>query len=129
MEPERDTAESTHTLTNAHFPEPVETGADEIELMSLIDRQYLRTPFYGSRRMTAWLQSQGHAVNRKCVQRLMQPMGLEVIYQRPRTSRPAPGHPIYPYRCADSPSNASIRSGRPTSLIFRWRKGFFTWSR
>jgi putative transposase len=47
--------------------------------------------------MTAWLQSQGHAVNRKRVQRLMQRMGLEVIYQRPRTSRPAPGHRIHPY--------------------------------
>ena len=79
------------------YYEPVEIGAYELELMSLIDRQYLRTPFYGSRRMTAWLQSQGHAVNRKRVQRLMQGMGLEVIYQRPRTSRPAPGHRIYPY--------------------------------
>jgi putative transposase len=82
----------------ALYYEPVEIGAYELELMALIDRQYLRTPFYGSRRMTAWLQSQGHAVNRKRVQRLMQRMGLEVIYQRPRTSRPAPGHPIYPYR-------------------------------
>ena len=81
----------------AVYYEPVEIGAYELELMSLIDRQYLRTPFYGSRRITAWLQSQGHAVNRKRVQRLMQRMGLEVIYQRPRTSRPAPGHRIYPY--------------------------------
>ena len=81
----------------AVYYEPVEIGAYDLELMSLIDRQYLRTPFYGSRRMTAWLQSQGHAVNRKRVQRLMQRMGLEVIYQRPRTSRPGPGHRIYPY--------------------------------
>src|SRR6516165_4592175 len=81
----------------AVYYEPVEIGAYELELMSLIDRQYLRTPFYGSRRVTAWLQSQGHAVNRKRVQRLMQRMGLEVIYQRPRSSRPAPGHRIYPY--------------------------------
>jgi len=81
----------------AVYYEPVEIGAYQLELMSLIDRQYLRTPFYGSRRITAWLQSQGHAVNRKRVQRLMQRMGLEVIYQRPRTSRPAPGHRIYPY--------------------------------
>jgi len=110
----------------AVYYESVEIGAYELELMSLIDRQYLRTPFYGSRRVTAWLQSQGHAVNRKRVQRLMQRMGLEVIYQRPRSSRPAPGHRIYPYLFADSPSNASIRSGRPTSLIFRWPKGFFT---
>jgi putative transposase len=65
--------------------------------MALIDRQYLRTPFYGSRRMTAWLQTQGHMVNRKRVQRLMGVMGLEAIYQRPHTSRPAPQHRIYPY--------------------------------
>jgi putative transposase len=71
--------------------------AYELELMALLDRQYLRTPFYGSRRMTAWLQTQGHAVNRKRVQRLMQRMGLTAIYQRPRTSRPAPAQRIYPY--------------------------------
>jgi len=71
--------------------------AYELELMALLDRQYLRTPFYGSRRMTAWLQTQGHAVNRKRVQRLMQRMGLAAIYQRPRTSRSAPAHRIYPY--------------------------------
>ncbi len=65
--------------------------------MALIDRQYLRTPFYGSRRMAAWLQAQGQAVNRKRVRRLMQLMGLAAIYQRPRTSRPAPEHRIYPY--------------------------------
>ncbi len=65
--------------------------------MALIDRQYLRTPFYGSRRMTVWLREQGHAVNRKRVKRLMQLMGLEAIYQRQRTSRPAPNQRIYPY--------------------------------
>jgi putative transposase len=68
----------------------VRTGAYELELMALIDRQYLQTPFYGSRRMAAWLQAQGHAVNRKRVQLLMLRMGLAAIYQRPRTSKPAP---------------------------------------
>jgi putative transposase len=48
----------------------------ELELMALIDRQYLRTPFYGSRRMTAWLQTQGHMVNRKRMQRLMRLVGI-----------------------------------------------------
>jgi putative transposase len=47
--------------------------------------------------MTVWLREQGHAVNRKRVKRLMQLMGLEAIYQRQRTSRPAPSHCIYPY--------------------------------
>lgn len=64
----------------ALYYHPVAASAEELELMALIDRQYLRTPFYGSRRMTAWLQSQGHMVNRKRVQRLMRLMGIEVIY-------------------------------------------------
>ncbi len=81
----------------ALYYQAAQVDAYELELMALIDRQYLRTPFYGSRRMTAWLQAQGHAVNRKRVQRLMQRMGLAAIYQRPRTSRPAPAHRIYPY--------------------------------
>jgi len=76
----------------ALYYQPVAVSAYELELMALLDRQYLRTPFYGSRRMTAWLQTQGHGVNRKRVQRLMQRMGLAAIYQRPRTSGRAPGH-------------------------------------
>src|SRR5262252_8613416 len=81
----------------ALYYRPVAVSDYELELMALIDRQYLRTPFYGSRRMTAWLQTQGHLVNRKRVQRLMGVMGLAAIYQRPHTSRPAPEHRIYPY--------------------------------
>lgn len=81
----------------ALYYHPVKAGAAAPDLMALLDRQYLRTPFYGSRRMTVWLQTQGHMVNRKRVQHLMQRMGLAAIYQRPRTSRPAPEHRIYPY--------------------------------
>jgi putative transposase len=81
----------------ALYYRPVKVAPYALELMALIDRQYLRTPFYGSRRMTVWLQAQSHMVNRKRVQRLMQRMGLEAIYQRPRTSLPAPEHRIYPY--------------------------------
>jgi putative transposase len=65
--------------------------------MKLIDRQYLITPFYGARKMAAWLKSQSYSVNRKRVWRLMRLMGLKAIYRRPRTSKPAPGHRIYPY--------------------------------
>jgi putative transposase len=81
----------------ALYYRPVKVRASALELMALLDRQYLRTPFYGSRRMTVWLQTQGHVVNRKRVRHLMQRMGLAAIYQRPRTSRPAPEHRIYPY--------------------------------
>jgi putative transposase len=65
--------------------------------MQLIDRQYTAYPFYGSRRMTAWLQSVGQAVNRKRVQRLMRLMGLEAIYPKPKLSVAAAGHKIFPY--------------------------------
>jgi putative transposase len=57
---------------------PVEVGDFELELMSLIDRQYLQTPFYGSRKTTVSLKRQGRQVNRKRVQRLMRRMGIEV---------------------------------------------------
>jgi putative transposase len=70
---------------------------ENLTLMRLIDEQYLRTPYYGSRRMTAWLRSQGHAVNRKRVQRLMGQMGLEALYPRQRSRRNGREHRIYPY--------------------------------
>jgi putative transposase len=65
--------------------------------MQLLDRQYTEHPSHGSRRMTHWLQRQGHAVNRKRVQRLMRQMGLEAIYPKPRLSAAASGHKIFPY--------------------------------
>jgi len=65
--------------------------------MKLIDRQYLATPFYGARKIAACLKSQGHQVNRKRVHRLMILMGIKAIYRRPRTSKPAAGHTVYPY--------------------------------
>ena len=73
------------------------TRAEDLELMALMDRQYLKTPFYGSRKMKAWLLQQGYLVSRKRVRRLMRLMGLEAIYRRPNTSKPAPGHRIFPY--------------------------------
>jgi putative transposase len=69
----------------------------DLELMVLIDRQYLETPFYGSRRMAAWLRAQGHRVNRKRVKRLMRLMGITAIYRPPNTSKPWRGHKVYPY--------------------------------
>ena len=69
----------------------------DLTLMQAMDRQYLETPFYGSRRMKAWLERRGVRVNRKRVQRLMRIMGLRAIYRRPRTCQPAPEHRVYPY--------------------------------
>ena len=76
---------------------PKGISAEDIALMNLIDRQYLTTPFYGARKIAAWLKGQSYSVNRKRVRRLMRLMGIRAIYRRPRTSKPAPGHKIYPY--------------------------------
>ena len=73
------------------------TSRQDLSLMQELDRQYLETPFYGSRRMRASLERQGMAVSRKRVQRLMRAMGLRAIYRQPRTSRPAPERRVYPY--------------------------------
>ena len=76
---------------------PQGASEEDLSLMREIDRQYLETPFYGSRLMKAWLERQGIPVSRKRVQRLMRVMGLRAIYRRPRTSRPAQGVRVYPY--------------------------------
>jgi hypothetical protein len=77
------------------YRQPAEINEEDCTLMALIDRQYLARPYYGSRRMAAWLATQGHVVNRK--RRLMRLAGLVAIYQRPNTSKPAVAHKIYPY--------------------------------
>jgi len=79
------------------YYQPKGISEEDLTLMKLIDRQYLAMPFYGARKITACLKSQGQRVNRKRIRRLMRVMGLKAIYRRPRTSKPAPGHKIYPY--------------------------------
>jgi putative transposase len=79
------------------YRRPAEVSEEDRVIMALIDRQYLARPYYGSRRMAAWLATQGHLVNRKRVERLMRLMGPVAIYQRPDTSKPVAAHKIYPY--------------------------------
>ena len=79
------------------YYELVGESEENLLLMRLLDEQYTRTPFYGSRKMTEWLASQGHAVNRKRVSRLMELVGLEAVYPKPKLSQPGEGHRIYPY--------------------------------
>jgi putative transposase len=76
---------------------PAGESPENLHFMRLIDEQYLRTPFYGWPRMTAYLQREGHAVNGKRVRRLMQLMDLQAIYPKPRLSQAVPGHRVYPY--------------------------------
>ena len=79
------------------YYQPVGESEENLMLMRLIDEQYTRHPFYGSRRMAVWLCDQGHEVNRKRVSRLMAVMGIEALYPKPRLSQPGEGHKIYPY--------------------------------
>jgi len=79
------------------YRKPAEVREQDRAIMELIDRQYLARPYYGSRRMAAWLATQGYVVNRKRVRRLMRLMGLVAIYQRPNTSKAAAAHKVYPY--------------------------------
>jgi putative transposase len=78
------------------YYEAVPESAENLALMRLIDEQYTKCPFYGSRRIAAWLGTQGHEVNRKRVQRLLRIMGLEALYPKPKLSAGA-GHKVYPY--------------------------------
>ncbi|PXW67318.1 transposase [Loktanella sp. PT4BL] len=68
-----------------------------LDLMRLIDKQFLETPFYGVRQMTRHLRNADHLVKEKRIRRLMRLMGLIPIYQKPSTSKAAKGHQIYPY--------------------------------
>jgi putative transposase len=78
------------------YYEAAPESAENLALMRLIDEQYTKCPFYGSRRIAAWLGAQGHPVNRKRVQRLLRIMGLEALYPKPKLSAGA-GHQVYPY--------------------------------
>lgn len=76
---------------------PQEVDESDLLLCRLLDEEYTRRPFYGSRRMVVFLKRAGHEVNRKRVQRLMRQMGLAGMAPGPNTSRPHPEHRIYPY--------------------------------
>ncbi|MBB2199118.1 IS3 family transposase [Gluconacetobacter sp. 1c LMG 22058] len=80
---------------------PVPESEANLELMRLIDAQFLETPYYGSRQMTRHLRRLGHDVGRKRARRLMARMGLRAIYQKPRTTVPHPAHRKYPYLLRD----------------------------
>lgn len=76
---------------------PTKEDESDLLLLRLIDEEYTRHPFYGTRRMVVYLKGQGHPVNRKRVQRLMRILGLAGMSPGPHTSRRHPQHAVYPY--------------------------------
>jgi len=109
---------------SSFYYRPRGISEEELELMRLIDEQYTKRPFYGYRKMTHWLWTQGHYVNKKRVLRLMQAMGLQAIYPKPKLSQPGKDHTIYPYLLRN------MRISRPDQVwasdltYIRMRKGF-----
>ena len=83
------------------YRRPRPANDNDLQLMRRLDELFTRHPFLGSRRMAELLSSPGHRVNRKRVQRLMRQMGIAALGPRPRTTRPAPGHKIFPYLLRD----------------------------
>lgn len=82
--------------SGVYRPPPLDDAVD-LALMRRIDALFMAWPFLGSRRMTAMLRAEGLTVNRKRVQRLMRLMGIEALGPKPRTTKPSPGHKIFPY--------------------------------
>jgi transposase InsO family protein len=102
--------------------------------MRRIDELFLSWPFLGSRRMAALLRADGHPVNRKRVRRLMRQMGIAALGPKPRTTKPAPGHKIFPYLLRDIVIDRPNQSlplrrqgcGQPTSPMCRSGAGSST---
>ena len=84
-----------------YLPRPVAAG--DLALMRRIDELHLDYPFAGSRMLQGLLNGEGHRVGRRHVATLMKKMGIEALYRRPNTSKPAPGHRIYPYLLRNLP--------------------------
>lgn len=82
--------------SGVYRPRPPVNDSD-LAVMRRLDELFMAHPFLGSRRMAAMLRAEGMAINRKRVQRLMRRMGIAALGPKPRTTRPAPGHKIYPY--------------------------------
>jgi len=84
-----------------YMPRPV--PAADLVLMRRIDELHLDYPFAGSRMLQGLLKAEGYCVGRRHVATLMKKMGIQALYRRPNTSKPAPGHKIYPYLLRNLP--------------------------
>lgn len=82
---------------SSYYWKPASDNAINLHLMKLIDEEYTRNPFLGSRKMALWLVEQGFQVNRKRIQALMRKMGIAAIYPKPNLSKASKEHKIYPY--------------------------------
>jgi putative transposase len=107
------------------YYKPVPTSEEDLLLMELIDAQFTETPFYGRRRMAAWISKKvGFAVNVKRAARLMAEMGLQAIYPKPNTSKAHPAHEKYPYLLRDYTITGKDQVWSADITYVRLEKGF-----
>jgi putative transposase len=96
----------------------------DLEIMKIIDTEYMKRPTNGSRSMKNYLDRQGHVVNRKRVQRLMRLMGLEAILPKPNTSKPHPEHRVFPYLLRGMDINRPDMVWAADITYIRLRRGY-----
>jgi putative transposase len=109
---------------SSHYFTPKGESDENLALMRLIDGQYLKTPFYGVRRMAYVLNAAGHGVNEKRVRRLMRLMGLEAVGPKPRTSVANSEHKRYPYLLRDAEISLPNQAWATDVTYIPMRKGF-----
>jgi putative transposase len=90
-------AQVLHISRGSVYYRPRLVPASDLEIMHRLDRLHLEFPFAGSRMLRGLLVAEGCKIGRRHVKTLMQRMGIEALYRRPRTTKPEPGHKIYPY--------------------------------
>ena len=113
---------SRATVYARQKPRPVDES--DLLLCQLIDEEFTRHPFYGSRKMVVFLKVMGHAVNRKRVQRLMRQIGLAAIAPGPNTSRPHPEHKVYRYLLRGMPVTRPNQVWSTDITYIRLARGF-----
>ncbi len=109
---------------SSYYREPAGESEENLELMKLIDEEYTRHPFYGSRKIKKYLRTLGYKVGRKRVQRLMRLMGLSSIAPRKRTTIAGEGHKIYPYLLRNLDINCPNMVWASDITYIRLRGGF-----
>lgn len=106
------------------YYKPAEVDVETLWIMGLIDEEYTRHPFYGTRRMQVYLQERGYDVSRKRVQRLYRRMGLEAIYPKPHLSQSEEGHKKYPYLLRGIEINRCNQVWSTDLTYIRLKQGF-----
>jgi len=109
---------------SSYYYEAEEESEYNLLLMRLIDEQYTKAPFYGTRKMTAWLRWQGYQVNRKRIQRLMRLMGIEAIYPKKKLSTSSTEVKKYPYLLKDLAITKPNQVWATDITYIRMNKGF-----